>query len=179
MVAGLLHPLAIYVLALGSGFLIPLLFRARAGFAVALFMLALAGMTLIPTLGFVALLQGAATIEILTAGVVPPFAINLRFGLAESLFVLAVNLAGLLAAWHYLHRLRETAAAMLLCIILIMGIDGMIMHCAGHLWPGWSGGFGQRARRRFQVHHRHLDCLGPAAARDHLRVPPDRHPEHR
>ena len=42
MVAGLLHPLSIYVLALGSGFLIPLLFRARAGLAVALFVLALA-----------------------------------------------------------------------------------------------------------------------------------------
>ena len=127
MVAGLLHPLSIYVLALGSGFLIPLLFRARAGLAVALFVLALAGMTLIPAFGFVALLQGGPTIEILTAGVAPPFAINLRFGLAESLFVLGVNLAGLLAAWHSLARLRESPAAMLLCIILIMGIDGMVM----------------------------------------------------
>jgi formate hydrogenlyase subunit 3/multisubunit Na+/H+ antiporter MnhD subunit len=127
MVAALLHPLSIYVVALGSGFLIPLLFRARAGLAVALFMVALAGMTLIPAFGFVVLLQGGPTIEILTAGVAPPFAINLRFGLNESLFVLAVNLAGLLAAWHHLQRLRETAAAMLLCIILIMGIDGMIM----------------------------------------------------
>ncbi len=127
MVAALLHPLSIYVLALGSGFLIPLLYRAGAGKAAALFMLALAGMTVIPAFGFVTLLQGAPTIEILTAGVAPPFAINLRFGLNESLFVLAVNLAGLLAAWHYLRRLRETAAAMLLCIILIMGIDGMIM----------------------------------------------------
>ena len=127
MVAGLLHPLSIYVLALGSGFLIPLLFRARPGWAVALFVLALVGMTLIPAFGFVALLQGGPTIEILTAGVAPPFAINLRFGLAESLFVLGVNLAGLLAAWHYLARLRESAAAMLLFIILIMGIDGMVM----------------------------------------------------
>ncbi len=127
MVAGLLHPLAIYVLALGSGFLIPLLFRASAAMATALFMLALTGMTLIPALGFVALLQGGPAIEVQTAGVAPPFAINLRFGLAECLFVLAVNLAGLLAAWHYLPRLRETAAALLLCVILVMGIDGMIM----------------------------------------------------
>jgi formate hydrogenlyase subunit 3/multisubunit Na+/H+ antiporter MnhD subunit len=127
MVAGLLHPLATYIVALGSGFLIPLLFRASERLAATLFVLALAAMTLIPALGFVELLQGGSTIEILTAGVAPPFAINLRFGLAESLFVLAVNLAGLLAAWHYLQRLRETAAAMLLCVILIMGIDGMIM----------------------------------------------------
>ena len=123
----LLHPLAMFVLALGSGFLLPLLFRASAAMAATLFMLALAGMTLIAGVGFGGLLQGGPGIEIQTAGVAPPFAINLRFGLAESLFVLAVNLTGLLAAWLYLPRLRESAAAMLLWVILIMGIDGMIM----------------------------------------------------
>jgi formate hydrogenlyase subunit 3/multisubunit Na+/H+ antiporter MnhD subunit len=127
MVDGLLHPLGMFVLALGSGFLIPLLFRAGAGLAATLFLLALAGMTLIAGFGFVDLAQGAPGIEIQTAGVPPPFAINLRFGLAESLFVLSVNLIGLLGAWAYLHRLRESAAAMLLWVILIMGIDGMIM----------------------------------------------------
>jgi formate hydrogenlyase subunit 3/multisubunit Na+/H+ antiporter MnhD subunit len=127
MVADLSHPLGIFILALGSGFLIPLLFRASVALAGVLFMLALAGMTLIAGTGFAELLQGAPTINIQTAGVAPPFAINLRFGLEESLFVLSVNLAGLLAAWHFLHRLRATAASLLLCIILIMGIDGMIM----------------------------------------------------
>ncbi|MGD2074517.1 MAG: proton-conducting transporter membrane subunit [Gammaproteobacteria bacterium] len=127
MVTGLVHPLGIFVLALGSGFLIPLLFRASAALAAALFMLALAGMTLIAGTGFASLLQGAPAIDIQTAGVAPPFAINLRFGLEESLFVLSVNLAGLLAGWHFLRRLRETPASLLLCIILIMGIDGMIM----------------------------------------------------
>lgn len=123
----LLHPLGIYVLALGAGFLIPLLYRSAPGLATGLFLFALAGMAVIAGSGFFALAGGAAPIDIETAGVPPPFAINLRFGLYESLFVFAVNLAGLLAALHYLARLREHAAPLLLFVIMVMGIDGMIM----------------------------------------------------
>ena len=123
----LLHPLGMYVLALGAGFLIPLFYRSSQGLASGLFLAALTGMVVIAGTGFFALAGGAPAIEIQTAGVAPPFSINLRFGLYESLFVFAVNLAGLLAAVHYLSRLREHAATMLLFIIMLMGIDGMIM----------------------------------------------------
>jgi formate hydrogenlyase subunit 3/multisubunit Na+/H+ antiporter MnhD subunit len=127
MVAGLLHPLNLYILALGVGFLLPLVYRRRPELATGLFLAALAAMTLIAGVGLFQLAGGAPSIEIETAGVAPPFAINLRFGLQEALFVLGVNLAALLAAWHYLARLREQAATMLLFVILVMGIDGMIM----------------------------------------------------
>ena len=127
MVAALVHPLGIFIVALGTAFLIPLLFRKSEGFASLVFMLALVAMATIAAAGLLALANGAATLEIETAGVAPPFAINLRFGLYESFFVCAVNLAALLAAWHYLPRLREHAATLLLFIIMVMGIDGMVM----------------------------------------------------
>jgi len=127
MVSTLLQPLWLFVLALGAAFVIPLFHQANARLGSGLFMAVLAGMTIIAGAGFFALAGGAPPIEIQTAGIAPPFSINLRFGLYESLCVFAVNLAGLLAAEHYLHRLREHAATLLLFIVLVMGIDGMIM----------------------------------------------------
>jgi formate hydrogenlyase subunit 3/multisubunit Na+/H+ antiporter MnhD subunit len=96
----LLHPLGIYVLALGAGFLIPLFDRAHRGSAIVVFFTALAGMVAIAGLNLLAIVNGAPSIDIETAGIAPPFSINLRFGLFEGGFVLAVNTAALLAAWH-------------------------------------------------------------------------------
>ena len=127
MVEAVFHPLAIYVVALGTGFLLPLLFRRSEALASLAFMVALAFMTTVAGAGLLRLAAGAAAIDIETAGIAPPFAINLRFGLYEALAVFAVNLTGLLAAWHYLPRLRQQAATLLLFVIMVMGIDGMVM----------------------------------------------------
>jgi len=123
----LLQPLGIYVLALGAGFLIPLFDRAHRGSAILVFLAALAGMVFIAGINLLAIVNGAAAIEIETAGIAPPFAINLRFGLFEGGFVLAVNTAALLGAWHYLPTLKQHASALLLYLILVMGINGMVM----------------------------------------------------
>jgi len=127
MVDTLLQPLSIYVLALGAGFLIPLFDRAHRGSAIMVFMLALAGLVVIAGFNLLAIINGAAAIDIETAGIKPPFSINLRFGLFEGGVVLAVNTVALLGAWHYLPRLKEHAAALLLYLILVMGINGMVM----------------------------------------------------
>jgi formate hydrogenlyase subunit 3/multisubunit Na+/H+ antiporter MnhD subunit len=123
----LLHPLGIYVLALGAGFLIPLFDRAHRGSAVLVFFAALAGMVTIAGLNLLAIVNGAPSIDIETAGIAPPFSINLRFGLFEGGFVLAVNTAALLGAWHCLPSLRQHASALLLYLIMVMGINGVIM----------------------------------------------------
>jgi len=123
----LMHPLGIYVLALGAGFLIPLFDRAHRGSAIMVFFAALAGMTIIAGLNLLDIVNGSAAIEIETAGIKPPFSINLRFGLFEGGFVLAVNIAALLGAWHYMGALRQHASALLLYLILVMGINGMVM----------------------------------------------------
>ena len=123
----LLQPLGIYVIALGAGFLIPLFDRAHRGSAILVFLAALACMAGIAALNLLAIINGAPSIDIETAGIAPPFSINLRFGLFEGGFVLAVNTAALLAAWHFLPTLRQHASALLLYLILVMGINGMVM----------------------------------------------------
>jgi formate hydrogenlyase subunit 3/multisubunit Na+/H+ antiporter MnhD subunit len=123
----LFQPLSIYVLALGAGFLIPLFYRASHVSAVIVFMASLVGMALISAYNLAGLMQGGPAIEIMTAGIAPPFSINLRFGLFEGGFALAVNLVALLAAWHMLSSLRQQSSSLLLYLIMVMGINGMIM----------------------------------------------------
>ena len=115
------------MLALGAGCLIPLFDRAHRVSAVLVFLAALAGMVAIAALNLYAIANGGAAIDIETAGIAPPFAINLRFGLFEGGFVLAVNAVALLAAWHYLPALKQHASALLLYLIMVMGINGMVM----------------------------------------------------
>lgn len=124
MVGGLLHPLNIFILGLGGGFLIPLASRLGQVWVSAVFVLALTGMTAISIAAFLGFLNGAAPIEILTGGSAPPYTINLRLGLAESIFAVGVNLVALLGAIYFV---REKYAVMLLYLIMVMGIQGMVM----------------------------------------------------
>ena len=95
MVASLFHPLNIFVLGLSGGFLIPLLNRIGTAWVSVVFVLALAGMTLISGISLFNFMAGAPPIEILTGGSTPPYSINLRLGMAESVFSFGVNLVAL------------------------------------------------------------------------------------
>ncbi len=123
----LIQPLGIFILALGAGFLIPLFYRANSRFTAAVFMLTLLAMTLIAGFNLLFLLNDASTIAITTAGVLPPFSINLQFGLFEGGFTTAVNCVAFLTAWHFLPTLKQQASSMLLYLILVMSINGIIM----------------------------------------------------
>lgn len=127
MVEALLQPLNIFLLGLGGGFLIPLLYRIGKPLPAIAFVVALVGMALISGINFWNLHNGQPTIEVLTAGAVPPLSINLRFGLWEGFFAFSVNIAALLGAWQLWPRLRDSYGALLLFLILIMGINGMVM----------------------------------------------------
>jgi len=122
-----LQPLGIYITALGAGFLIPLIYRANRNSAILVFIATLLIMIVIAGLNLLSIYNGTLIMDIETAGIKPPFSINLRFGLFEGAFVLAVNTVALLGAWHYLPRLKQHASALLLYIILVMGINGMVM----------------------------------------------------
>ena len=78
MVATLFHPLNIFILGLGGGFLIPLLNRFGKVWVPVAFVFALTGMTLISGISLFKLLAGALPIEIVTGGSAPPYSINLR-----------------------------------------------------------------------------------------------------
>ncbi|WP_027577952.1 proton-conducting transporter membrane subunit [Bradyrhizobium sp. Ai1a-2] len=124
MVESLLHPLNIFIVGLGGGFLIPLFYRLGKSWVAAAFVLALAAMTLISGYALFVLLNGAAPIEILTGGAKPPYAINLRMGLAESIFAFSINLVALFGAAYVV---RERYGTLLLYLLLVMGIQGMVM----------------------------------------------------
>lgn len=127
MVEALLQPLNIFLLGLGGGFLIPLLYKIAKPLPAVAFVVALVGMAAISGANLWALHNGQPTIEVMTAGSVPPFSINLRFGLWEGVFAFSVNVAALLGAWHLWGRLRDSYAALLLYLILVMGINGTVM----------------------------------------------------
>jgi formate hydrogenlyase subunit 3/multisubunit Na+/H+ antiporter MnhD subunit len=124
MVTGLLHPLNIFIVGLGAGFLIPLFYRLGNTWVAAVFVLSLAAMTLISGHAVLTLLRGAAPIEILTGGSRPPYAINLRMGLSEGMVALCVNLTALFGAAYVA---REKYGVLLLYLLLVMGIQGMVM----------------------------------------------------
>ncbi|WP_233837633.1 proton-conducting transporter transmembrane domain-containing protein [Paraburkholderia sp. ZP32-5] len=127
MVAALFHPLHIFILGLGGGFVIPLLYRLGKPWLTLGFFIALCGIVLVSGVSLYGLLDGGNTIEVLTAGSLPPVSINLRFGVWEGFFSFSVNLVALLGALHLWDRLRGNYAALLLYLILVMGIDGMVM----------------------------------------------------
>ena len=114
MVSALLHPLGIFIVGLGGGFLIPLLHRLGRRWVESAFVLALAAMTLISAAALPELLRGAPPIEILTGGAAPPYSINLRLGLAEAIAAFGVNLIGLLGGGYLLREKYATLSIYLL-----------------------------------------------------------------
>lgn len=124
MVASLFHPLNIFILGLGGGFLIPLLSRLGKVWVSTVFLFALIGMTLISGVALFGFMEGALPIEIFTGGSTPPYSINLRLGMAESIFCFGVNLVALLGAGYFM---RAKYAVMLIYLIMVMGIQGMVM----------------------------------------------------
>jgi formate hydrogenlyase subunit 3/multisubunit Na+/H+ antiporter MnhD subunit len=73
--------------------------------------------------------SGSATaIEVLTAGTAPPFAINLRFGLAEAALVLLINLAALLSVIYLKDTmLKQGRRAMAVLLVFAMALSGIVM----------------------------------------------------
>ena len=127
MVEALSQPLYIFILGLGGGFAIPLLYRIAKPLPAFGFFVSLFGMTVVSAACFGAVLRGAPPFEVHTSGTLPPLSINLRLGWWEGLFALGLNVVALLGACHLWDRLRDSYVAMLLYLILAMGICGMVM----------------------------------------------------
>ena len=124
MVSNVFHPLNIFIVGLGGAFLIPLIYRFGRSWLPGVFVLALAAMTLISGVSLWRLAQGGMPIDILTGGAHPPYAIDLRMDLPEAIFAFSINLVALLGAGAFV---RGTYGAMLLCLLLVMGVQGMVM----------------------------------------------------
>ncbi|HSQ06716.1 MAG TPA: hypothetical protein VLM84_03325, partial [Chromatiaceae bacterium] len=122
---------ALYILAaaLGAAFLLGLISEERRGLAYGLTLAALAFMTWVSATWVWAFATTAMPpVEIFTAGTPPPFAINLRMGMAEAALTLLVNLVGLASALYLKETLlRLGRRAMAVLLIAIMGLAGLIL----------------------------------------------------
>ncbi|MEO5343504.1 MAG: NADH-quinone oxidoreductase subunit F [Gammaproteobacteria bacterium SHHR-1] len=73
-------------------------------------------------------LDGLVPIEIFTAGAPPPFAVNLRLGLAEAALLLLVHLTALLSAIYLRDTLMQQGRrAMSVLLVLCMALSGVIL----------------------------------------------------
>lgn len=124
----MVSPLYIIAVGLGAAFLLGLLPEKwqRAAYGVTLIALALMGWIAGSWLWAFAL-QGAAPVEIFTAGTQPPFAINFRVGLAEASLALLMALTGLHAALYMRDTLfKQGRRAMAVLLIFVMATCGVI-----------------------------------------------------
>lgn len=122
---------AIYILAVGLGtaFLLGLLrddWRAGA-YGVSLAALALMSLISAGWVWVMAAGDGRA-VDILTAGTLPPYAINLRMGLAEAVLTLLINLTGLLSAVYLRDTMfKQGRRALATLLVFTMAACGIVL----------------------------------------------------
>lgn len=121
--------LHILTAALAAAFLMGLLKESQRGLAYAITLVTLAFMGWISA-GWLWTFAGsdAAAVEIFTAGAQPPFAINLRIGLAEAALTLLINLVGLFSALVLKDTLLALGRrAMAVWLVAVMALSGIVL----------------------------------------------------
>jgi formate hydrogenlyase subunit 3/multisubunit Na+/H+ antiporter MnhD subunit len=120
---------ALYILAaaLAAAFLLGLLKEGSHRTAYGITLAALGLMSYVSVSWLLAFINGgAAPVEVFTAGTEPPFAINLRMGLAEAALTTLVNLTGLLSAIYLKEALfklgHRTMAVLLVAVMALCGV---------------------------------------------------------
>jgi formate hydrogenlyase subunit 3/multisubunit Na+/H+ antiporter MnhD subunit len=114
--------------ALAAAFLLGLI-QDRRGLAYGIALLAFAAVSAIAgqwvwALGW----NGVAPVEILTAGIEPPFAIALHMGIAEAALILLINLTGLLSLIYLRDTMfKQGRRAMAVLLIFAMALGGMVL----------------------------------------------------
>ncbi|MCF7919622.1 MAG: NADH-quinone oxidoreductase subunit F [Candidatus Cloacimonetes bacterium] len=124
----MVNPIYIFVIALFSAFLLPVIDKLGRKVTLGVFYLSLTAIFAVTLLWFRAFGEGALIENIFTAGSLPPFSINLRMGTIEAFIMLFVNFGALLGAIYLYGKLLENKVyALMLFLTLIMGVNGLIM----------------------------------------------------
>ena len=125
----MVNPIYIITAALGAAFLLGLLRDTWRTAAYGITLGSLALMSAISAGWIVTLASGdGLPVDIFTAGTEPPFAINLRMGLAEAVLTLLINMTGLLAALYLRDTLfRQGRRAMAVLLIFTMASCGIVL----------------------------------------------------
>ena len=125
----MVEPIYLIVIALGVAFLLGLFRKTGSAVQTALTLAALAAMVFISAQWAWAIISGASGgAEIFTAGMSPPFSINLYMGRTEAVLLLLVNTAAFLSAM-YLGREHKRASVymFMLLLVFVMGLNGIIL----------------------------------------------------
>ncbi|MCB1493188.1 MAG: hypothetical protein KDJ77_15565, partial [Rhodobiaceae bacterium] len=114
---------------LGAAFLLGFLRESAKGTAFILTLAGLAAMAAIAVSNTIGLATGTVQpVDLFTAGIRPPFAINLRLGLNEAALVSVIALAGLLSAIFMRDALyRHGRRAMAVLLIAVMALAGIVL----------------------------------------------------
>jgi formate hydrogenlyase subunit 3/multisubunit Na+/H+ antiporter MnhD subunit len=125
----MVDPMLIIASALGTAFLLGLL---RDEWRSAAYAVTLGGLTFTSLLAaswlWAFAVDGAAPVEILTAGAKPPFAISLRMALPEAVLILLVTLTGLLSTLYLRDTMfKQGRRAMAVLLIFTMALCGIIL----------------------------------------------------
>jgi len=122
-------PIYIIALALGLAFFLGFFGKSLKTVSGYIMLAGLAGMVFISGQWLMAFVDGSAsTQEIFTAGFKPPYSINLRMGMQESVFTFMINVIGLLGGIYMFNRLKEVGnSAMSVFIVLIMSLNVIVM----------------------------------------------------
>ncbi len=121
--------LHIISVALAAAFLLGLLKEQQRGLAFGVTLAALACMSGISASWLWTFASSdTAVVEIFTAGTEPPFAINLRIGLAEAALTLLINLTGLFSALTLKDTLLALGRrAMAVWLVAVMALSGIVL----------------------------------------------------
>lgn len=125
----MVNPVYIIVVLLGTAFLLGLSKRQSPGLSRVAALAALAFATAMSAGWLIGFFNHAyETVMVYTAGLKPPFSINLRMGVEESFLTLAVNLLGL-AGFSFLYRSFTEIGkkAIVIYLVLIMSLNVVIM----------------------------------------------------
>lgn len=125
----MVSPIYIIAVLLGTAFLLGVFKKKEQGFAGLLSLLSLA-FAVIVSAGWLILLSSGQqeTQQIFTGGTRPPFSINLRMGMEESLFTLFVNVLGLLGLTYLYKDFREQGTrGYVLLLVITMAMNVLIM----------------------------------------------------
>lgn len=124
----MVDPVYILAAALGAAFLLPLIDRAGRWASLVVFYAVLVFMGAQAVAWLFHFASGGQEVLIFTAGFKPPFSINLKLGMMESIFLVMVNLAGLFGGLYLIKSLKEKKIyALMLFVTLVMGLDGMVL----------------------------------------------------
>ncbi|MCD4819806.1 MAG: proton-conducting membrane transporter, partial [Candidatus Cloacimonetes bacterium] len=127
----MVNPLFIFIISFAVAFLLGFFQNISKSIANLLFYLTLGAILSISGYWLYQNLFVGVDTNIYTAGFKPPFSINLRMGLEESLLTFLINLVGLFSSFILGSRFKElkhsSAYLKSLYIMLIMGLNGIIM----------------------------------------------------